>query len=76
VGDTKIPNVSLMTHGSVATDGVSVLGRQSPLHAWEPALQLTPHAGVAPLQVAMPCPDGGAAHLVVHEPQWFGSVGA
>jgi hypothetical protein len=32
--DTKIPNCSLMTHGSVVTDGASELGRQEAAHMW------------------------------------------
>jgi hypothetical protein len=32
-GETKIPKVSLMMHGSVVTDGSSEFGKQSPLQA-------------------------------------------
>jgi hypothetical protein len=31
--DTKTPNISDRTHGSLAFDGKSVSGKQSPLHA-------------------------------------------
>jgi hypothetical protein len=53
-----------------------VFNRQSALHTWLPVVQLTPHVGVAPSHVAWPLPDGGGEHALVHEPQWFGSVGA
>jgi hypothetical protein len=76
VGATKTPKASLRMHGSAVSEGSSLFARQSPLQTWNPVVQLTPHAGVVPVQVACPLPDGGATHALVHEPQWLGSVGA
>jgi hypothetical protein len=32
--DTKMPNCSLMMHGSVVTDGKSELGKHAAAHVW------------------------------------------
>jgi hypothetical protein len=41
-GDTKIPKVSLMMHGSLVSDGGSVFGSHCPLHAWKLVLHVKP----------------------------------
>jgi hypothetical protein len=59
-----------MMHGSAVSDGSSVFSLQSLAHTWAtPVVQLTPQAGVVPVHVAWPLPEGGAGHALLHEPQ-------
>src|SRR5579863_5390130 len=77
-GATKTPS-SLTTHGSVALDGGSLFGKQSPPHAWNALAHEIPHprpASPVATHVAVPCVDAGPAHATAHDPQCAGCVGS
>jgi len=74
-GETNTPNASLITQGSVVVEGTSESAMQSAPQTWYPGEHEMRHT-IGDVHVAVPFPDGGGGHALLHEPQCAGCVGS